>query len=422
MCTVPSPTWSTTPSNALVISRSRRRLPTRRRRARSSRPPGPRARGAPRMRLQSSSSSRCSSPPSGARRSRACGSSSRTTSTSRATSSAQPRCSRSSWTTLAGGDTSRPRAALPGGDRVLARRRVGGSSARGASAPRGGRPAPARAPASPRSPCTRRRAICRGRPKPRARRSRSWRPARMQTRRSSRLHLSARVRADLFLGHGLDREAAERALELEAAPRRRRRSTRASRSSSASGSATSTTSPALAATSSLRSVQRSTRATSRRSPTSCSTARCSSAGRGTGASPPTLGDQTHELFPLTGISAGASNVWRAYVDAHYGRVDAVRAAALQAGGVGEPIGRMLWERALGLAELAAGDARAAAPHLAAAVEALAETGFREPAVWRLDGDAVEGCSRRRRPRARRKRWSRSSRRAPRARRFRGALP
>jgi len=83
-----------------------------------------------------------------------------------------------------------------------------------------------------------------------------------------------------------------------------------------------------------------------------------------------LGDQTHELFQLTGISVGASNVWRAYVDAHYGRVDAVRAAALQAGGVGEPIGRMLWERAVGLAELAAGDARAAAPHLAAAVEAL----------------------------------------------------
>ncbi|MGZ4371525.1 MAG: helix-turn-helix transcriptional regulator, partial [Gaiellaceae bacterium] len=104
-----------------------------------------------------------------------------------------------------------------------------------------------------------------------------------------------------------------------------------------------------------------------------------------------LGDRTHELFRLTGISADASNVWRAYVDAHFGRVDAVRAAALQAGGVREPIGRMLWERALGLAELAAGDARAAAPHLATAVEALAETGFREPAVWRLDGDAVEGA-------------------------------
>ena len=104
-----------------------------------------------------------------------------------------------------------------------------------------------------------------------------------------------------------------------------------------------------------------------------------------------LGEQTHELFQLTGISVDASNVWRAYVDAHYGRVDAVRAAALEAGGVAEPIRRMLWERALGLAELAAGDARAAAPHLAAAAEALAETGFREPAVWRLDGDAVEAA-------------------------------
>jgi tetratricopeptide (TPR) repeat protein len=67
--------------------------------------------------------------------------------------------------------------------------------------------------------------------------------------------------------------------------RLRRPWTPASRSSSASGSATSTTSRALVRTSRLRSVRRSTRATSRRSPTFCSTARCSSAGRGTGALP-----------------------------------------------------------------------------------------------------------------------------------------
>jgi len=202
--------------------------------------------------------------------------------------------------------------------------------------------------------------------------------------------LSARVRADLFLGHGLDRQGAERALELEAAasppvavdarvPFKLGQWLRyvddfagargylelAERAALDEGDESSLANILL-----------------NRTLLECWSGNWSIAAA--------LGDQTHELFQLTGISVGASNVWRAYVDAHYGRVDAVR-AALQAGGVEEPIGRMLWERALGLAELAAGDARAAAPHLVAAVEALAETGFREPAVWRLDGDAVEAA-------------------------------
>ena len=53
--------------------------------------------------------------------------------------------------------------------------------------------------------------------------------------------------------------------------------------------------------------------------------------------------------------------------------------------------RMLWQRTLGLAELGAGDPAAANGHLAAAVEARAETGFLEPAVWRLEGDAIEAA-------------------------------
>jgi DNA-binding CsgD family transcriptional regulator len=204
--------------------------------------------------------------------------------------------------------------------------------------------------------------------------------------------LSARVRADLFLGRGLDREAAARALELE-------------REAAAPSAAVDARVPfklgqwlryvddfagargylELAERAALDEGDESSLANIllNRTLLECWSGNWSSAA--------VLGDRMHELFRLTGISADAGNVWRAYVDGHYGRVDAVRAAARQAGGLREPIGRMLWARALGLAELAAGDARAAAPHLAAAVDALAETGFREPAVWRLDGDAVEGA-------------------------------
>jgi DNA-binding CsgD family transcriptional regulator len=202
--------------------------------------------------------------------------------------------------------------------------------------------------------------------------------------------LSARVRADLFLGHGLDRDAAARAFELEAAGPPAAVDARVPFKlgqwlryvddfAGARGYLE------LAERAALDEGDESSLANILLNRTLLE---CWSGNWSVAAA---LGDRTHELFRLTGISADASNVWRAYVDAHYGRVDAVRAAALQAGGVREPIERMLWERALGLAELAAGDARAAAPHLAAAVEALAETGFREPAVWRLDGDAVEGA-------------------------------
>lgn len=204
--------------------------------------------------------------------------------------------------------------------------------------------------------------------------------------------LSARVRADLFLGHGLDREAAAHALELElegAAPP----AAVDARVSFKLGQwlryvddfAGSRGYLELAERAALDEGDESSLANILLNRTLLE---CWSGNWSVGAA---LSDRTHELFRLTGISAGASNVWRAYVDAHYGRVDAVRAAALHAGDLREPIWRMLWERALGLAELAAGDARAAAPHLATAVEALAQTGFREPAVWRLDGDAVEGA-------------------------------
>ena len=202
--------------------------------------------------------------------------------------------------------------------------------------------------------------------------------------------LSARVRAELFLGHGLDRDAAARALELEAAGPPAAVDARVPFKLGqwlryVDDFAGARAYLELAERAALDEGDESSLANIllNRTLLECWSGNWSVAA--------VLGDRTHELFRLTGISADASNVWRAYVDAHYGRVAAVRAAAQQAGDAREPIERMLWERALGLAELAAGDARAAAPHLVTAVEALAETGFREPAVWRLAGDAVEGA-------------------------------
>src|SRR5262249_1156723 len=102
-----------------------------------------------------------------------------------------------------------------------------------------------------------------------------------------------------------------------------------------------------------------------------------------------LADRTREVFALTGIPVESSSLWRAYVDAYDGRVDAVRAAAEPATETDEPAARMLWQRSLGLAELAAGDPALAERHFVSAVAALAEMGFLEPAVWRIDGDAIE---------------------------------
>jgi DNA-binding NarL/FixJ family response regulator len=52
---------------------------------------------------------------------------------------------------------------------------------------------------------------------------------------------------------------------------------------------------------------------------------------------------------------------------------------------------MIWNRCVGLAALAAGQNADADRHLAHAVVELDRVDFREPAVWRLDGDATEAA-------------------------------
>jgi DNA-binding CsgD family transcriptional regulator len=86
----------------------------------------------------------------------------------------------------------------------------------------------------------------------------------------------------------------------------------------------------------------------------------------------------------------AGTVWRAYLDAYLGRLDEVRAIAAAADR-NEPIVDMLHLRSLGVVELAAGLYEDANAHLRVAVEILDRSGTREPAIWRVDGEAIEAA-------------------------------
>jgi DNA-binding CsgD family transcriptional regulator len=97
-----------------------------------------------------------------------------------------------------------------------------------------------------------------------------------------------------------------------------------------------------------------------------------------------------EAFDQRGVESEGVGPWLAYVDAHAGRLEAVRTAAGRFRPE-EPIVEMIWNRCLGLAELAAGDAEASDRHLSAAMVELERVDFREPAVWRVDGDAIEAA-------------------------------
>jgi DNA-binding CsgD family transcriptional regulator len=201
--------------------------------------------------------------------------------------------------------------------------------------------------------------------------------------------LSARVRADLFLGDGFDAEAAEHALELErgAAPAAvdtrvvfklgqwlryvddldggRRHLAEAEQAAHDEGDESSLANILL-----------------NQVVLECWAGDWSLASE--------LADRMVDAFEQVGVGMGTVNVWRAYVDAHLGRLEAVRTAAGSAS-VSEPIVRAIWSRCLGLVELAGGEAAAADRHLSEALADLARVEFREPAVWRVDGDAIEAA-------------------------------
>jgi DNA-binding CsgD family transcriptional regulator len=91
-----------------------------------------------------------------------------------------------------------------------------------------------------------------------------------------------------------------------------------------------------------------------------------------------------------GLGPETGDLWRAYVDAYAGRFESVREAAARTD-PGEPMVTAIWNRCLGLAELAAGDMIASDRHLSLALDVFGRIAFREPAIWRVDGDAIEAA-------------------------------
>jgi DNA-binding CsgD family transcriptional regulator len=104
-------------------------------------------------------------------------------------------------------------------------------------------------------------------------------------------------------------------------------------------------------------------------------------------------EQLSERLATLGDQLGVRHApadWQAYLDACLGRLEAVREAARTADR-SEPIIDMLYLRALGIVELAAGLPEEANLHLARALGLIEQLGFREPAIWRVEGDAVEAA-------------------------------
>jgi DNA-binding CsgD family transcriptional regulator len=102
-----------------------------------------------------------------------------------------------------------------------------------------------------------------------------------------------------------------------------------------------------------------------------------------------LTDRMSDAFDQQGVEPEGIGPWRAYVHAYAGRLDETLAAAGPP--PAEPLIAAIHDRCVGLAQLAAGDVAAADRHLARAVEGFERVEFREPAIWRVDGDAIEAA-------------------------------
>jgi DNA-binding NarL/FixJ family response regulator len=103
-----------------------------------------------------------------------------------------------------------------------------------------------------------------------------------------------------------------------------------------------------------------------------------------------LAERMLDAFGQHGVDPEAGSLWRAYVNAYAGRLEPVREAAPRSD-PGEPMVTAIWGRCLGLAELAAGDTASADRHLMEALNVFERVSFREPAIWRVDGDAIEAA-------------------------------
>ena len=202
--------------------------------------------------------------------------------------------------------------------------------------------------------------------------------------------LSARVRADLFLGNGLDLEAAERALELEADAPPAAVDTRVGFKL---GQWLRYTDDFAGARARLAETEQLAHDEGDESsfPNIFLNRALLECWSGNWVLASELADASHQSFHQVGVGIPAPDLWRTYVDAHFGRVDDVRAAAPPPEEIDEPVRRMLWHRIVGLAELAVGNANEADERLSRALDDLDLIDFREPAVWRVDGDAIEAA-------------------------------
>jgi DNA-binding CsgD family transcriptional regulator len=202
--------------------------------------------------------------------------------------------------------------------------------------------------------------------------------------------LAARVRADLFRGDGLDREAAERALELERPAPPAAVDTRMPFKHSQWLRYVDDLERARAL---LREAESAAREEGDESslPNILLNRVLAELWAGEWQTAETLADETRDLLVQAGATANTAGIWKSLVDAHRGRIAEVREAVAAAGEPVEPVVRMLWARTLGLVELSAGHADAANDQLSAAIRLLEEMRFREPAVWRVDADAIEAA-------------------------------
>ena len=106
-----------------------------------------------------------------------------------------------------------------------------------------------------------------------------------------------------------------------------------------------------------------------------------------------IGEHVGRMAATVGDQLGRPRVsvdWKTYLDAYFGRLDAVRVAA-GAADRSEPIVDMLYLRSLGMVELAAKQHADADAHLSRALTLIEEVGIHEPAIWRVEGDAVEAA-------------------------------
>jgi DNA-binding CsgD family transcriptional regulator/tetratricopeptide (TPR) repeat protein len=201
--------------------------------------------------------------------------------------------------------------------------------------------------------------------------------------------LATRIRSDLFLGEGFDRDAAERALALEtSAPP----PVVDDRVTFKLGQWLRYTDDFAGAKASLVDAER--QAKEEGDESSLANILLNRVVAATWAGDwdeaAELADRMIEAFEQQGVVSGDLGLWRAYVDAHLGDQEAVQAAAGRATRE-EPVIDAIWSRSLGLGALAAGDAQTADRHLSAALHQFDLIDFREPAIWRVDGDAIEAA-------------------------------